>query len=114
LDAPPSSTMSGERLVDADIVAVIRQGMRENVTYGSGRALLSMPFAVSGKTGTAQWHSEKNTHAWFTAFGPSEKPEVVVTVLLEEGGEGSSVSVPVARKILQAWWDLRQKRGGTF
>lgn len=44
-----------------------------------------MRFAVSGKTGTARWNSNKKTHAWFTAYAPSEKPEVVVTVLLEEG-----------------------------
>lgn len=110
----PTSTLTGERLAPADVIATVRQGMRENVTYGSGRALADMPVAVSGKTGTAQWHSEKNTHAWFTAYAPSDKPEIVVTVLLEEGGEGSAVSVPVARQILQTWWNLRQSRGGAF
>lgn len=112
--AAPTSTRSGEPLASADVIAVVQQGMRENVTYGSGRALANMPMPVSGKTGTAQWHSEKNTHAWFTAYAPSDKPEVVVTVLLEEGGEGSSVSVPVARTILQAWWEIRRARGGAF
>lgn len=112
--AAPTSTRSGEPLASADVIAVVQQGMRENVTYGSGRALANMPIPVSGKTGTAQWHSEKNTHAWFTAYAPSDKPEVVVTVLLEEGGEGSSVSVPVARTILQAWWEIRRARGGAF
>ncbi|MCE9586210.1 penicillin-binding protein 2 [Candidatus Uhrbacteria bacterium] len=113
-DAAPTSTQSGEPIAAADVIATVRQGMRENVTYGSGRALADMPVAVSGKTGTAQWHSEKNFHAWFTAYAPSDKPEIVVTVLLEEGGEGSSVSVPVARKVLQAWWDLRRNRNGAF
>jgi penicillin-binding protein 2 len=113
-NAAPTSTLTGDRLADADIVTVVQQGMRENVTYGSGRALADMPVPVSGKTGTAQWHSEKNFHAWFTSYAPSENPEIVVTVLLEEGGEGSAVSVPVAKKILQAWWDLRRSRGGAF
>lgn len=110
----PTSTHEGEGLASADVIATVRQGMRENVIYGSGRALANMPMPVSGKTGTAQWHSEKNTHAWFTAYAPSDKPEIAVTVLLEEGGEGSSVSVPVARRVLQAWWDLRRARGGIF
>lgn len=113
-DVAPTSTLTGDRLASADIIATVRQGMRENVTYGSGRALADMPVPVSGKTGTAQWHSEKNFHAWFTSYAPSENPEIVVTVLLEEGGEGSAVSVPVAKKILQAWWDLRRSRGGAF
>lgn len=109
-----TSTQRGESLADASIINIVRQGMRENITYGSGRALSTLPFALGGKTGTAQWHSEKQTHAWFTAFAPYENPEIVVTVLLEEGGEGSAVSVPVARDILQAWWDLRKARNGIF
>ncbi|MCK9360767.1 penicillin-binding protein 2 [Patescibacteria group bacterium] len=109
-----TSTEMGERLADASIINTVRQGMRDNITYGSGRALSTMPFPVAGKTGTAQWHSEKDYHAWFTSFAPYENPEIVVTVLLEEGGEGSAVSVPVARDILQAWWDLRKARQGIF
>ena len=113
LSTPPSEK-NGDPLAPADVIETVRQGMRENVVYGSGRALANMPFEISGKTGTAQWHSEKNTHAWFTAYAPSNAPEIVVTVLLEEGGEGSRVSVPVSRKVLQTWWDLRNTRGGAF
>jgi penicillin-binding protein 2 len=101
-------------LADPGDIQTVRLGMRDNVTYGSGRALADMPFAIAGKTGTAQWHAEKATHAWFTSFAPFDKPEIVVTVLLEEGGEGSSVSVPVAREVLAAWWSLRTNRGGEF
>ncbi len=97
-------TITSEHAFELELV---RQGMRDNVTYGSGRALADMPFPVSGKTGTAQWHAEKKTHAWFTAFAPSDDPEIVVTVLLEEGGEGSSVAVPVARAVLEEWWRTR-------
>ncbi len=109
-----TSTEMGVRLTEASIINIVRQGMRDNVTYGSGRALSTMSFPVAGKTGTAQWSSTKPTHAWFTAFAPYENPEIVVTVLLEEGGEGSSTAVPVAREILQAWWDLRKAREGIF
>ncbi len=103
-----------EQLADASVISVVQDGMRDGVIYGSSRGMSVLPFAVSGKTGTAQWSSKNNTHAWFTSYAPSAAPEVVVTVLLEEGGEGSSVSVPVAREIMQAWWDLRNKRGGKF
>ncbi len=93
---------------------VVREGMREGVVYGSGRALASLSFAVAGKTGTAQWSSQANTHAWFTSFAPYEQPEIIVTVLLEEGGEGSSVAVPVAKQVLLAWDRLKRERGGSF
>ncbi len=112
--ASEAATTTMERIAPADAVKEVRLGMRDNVTFGSGRALSDMAFPVAGKTGTAQWHSEKNTHAWFTSFAPFEKPEIVVTVLLEEGGEGSSVAVPVARRVLESWWSLRQAREGAF
>lgn len=109
-----TSTERGERLAEPSAIETVRLGMRDCVNYGSCRALSAMSFPIAGKTGTAQWHSEKDYHAWFTSFAPFEQPEVVVTVLLEEGGEGSETAVPVARDILQAWWDLRAARGDVF
>ncbi len=106
-----SSSISG---VEADDIKVVQDGMRDCVVFGSCRGMNLLPFPVAGKTGTAQWNANKPTHAWFTSFAPFDHPEIVVTVLLEEGGEGSSASVPVARRVMQTWWELRQQRGGTF
>ncbi len=97
---PVVSTTS---VVSAATINVVRQGMRECVTYGSCQMLKSLAFPAAGKTGTAQWSRTKDTHAWFTAFAPFYNPQIVVTVLIEEGGEGSSVAQPVARDFL-VWW----------
>ncbi len=91
-------------------LAVVRQGMRECVEYGSCRQLSALPIPVSGKTGTAQWNSTKPNHAWFTSFAPSDKPEITVTVMVEEGGEGSSISVPIANEFYQ-WWAKNRSFG---
>jgi penicillin-binding protein 2 len=91
------------QVVDADAIAIVRDGMRQAVTSGSARRLLSLPVTSAGKTGTAQWSSVKKNHAWFTGFAPFENPEVVITVLVEEGGAGDVVAVPIAQEIL-AWW----------
>lgn len=102
----PTSNLGGwtsERVAPEDAVQTVRLGMRDTVIYGSGRALAGFPVPVAGKTGTAQWRSDKANHAWFTAFAPFEKPEIVVTVLLEEGEEGSRTAIPVARAVLDAW-----------
>jgi penicillin-binding protein 2 len=66
--------------------------------------------AVAGKTGTAEFPGKRDekghlpTHAWFIAFAPYEEPEIALVVLLEGGGEGSSAAVPVAAKILRAYF----------
>ncbi|MBU0540233.1 penicillin-binding protein 2 [Patescibacteria group bacterium] len=95
--------MKGDEIASSETIKTVRLGMRDTVIYGSGRALAGFPVPVAGKTGTAQWRSDRPNHAWFTAFAPFENPEIVVTVLLEEGVEGSSTAVPVAREVLDAW-----------
>lgn len=74
------------------------------IASGSARPKVSIP--VGCKTGTAEFGDPDNkTHAWFTAFAPSSKPQLAVTVLVEEGGEGSSVAGPIVRDILKAWFE---------
>ncbi len=92
-----------ERPASEASVEIVRQGLRQTVTNGSARSLSRLPFEVAGKTGTAQWHSERPAHAWFTGFAPYQNPELVVTVLIEEGEEGSTVAVPLAYDIFE-WW----------
>lgn len=88
-------------------VRIVQEGLRQTVTSGSARRLSTLSVPVTGKTGTAQWHSEKETHAWFTGYGPYADPELVVTVLVEQGGEGSAVAVPLAYDIFE-WWFNRE------
>jgi len=95
---------STEPIAPANALATVRAGMRDTIVYGSGRSLFNMPFTIAGKTGTAQWRKDAPNHAWFTAFAPYENPKVVVTVLLESGGEGSSTAIPVARDIFNSWY----------
>jgi penicillin-binding protein 2 len=92
-----------EGFINSYNIQVVREGMRQAVTHGSARSLGDLPIAVAGKTGTAQWSSKRSPHAWFTGFAPYENPEIVITVLVEEGGEGSSVAVPIAKEVLR-WY----------
>jgi penicillin-binding protein 2 len=93
---------AGEPL-NKDSVQVVREGMREAVTIGSARFLSSLSVPVAGKTGTAQTGGDRPTHAWFVGFGPYNDPTLAIVVLIEYGGEGSSVAVPIARDMFE-WW----------
>lgn len=107
--APAGPTRPAPTSFDPEVVRVVREGMRQGVTRGSSRYLSSLPFAVAGKTGTAQTPGDRPTHAWWAGFGPYEKPTLAVVILIEHGGEGSSVAVPIARDILD-WWRLYGER----
>ena len=95
------------QVVSPKTIEIVRQGMRQAVTSGSAQSLLSVAVPVAGKTGTAQWASDKPTHAWFTGFAPYNNPEIVVTILIEQGGEGSAAAVPVAKEVLDWWFSKR-------
>jgi penicillin-binding protein 2 len=80
---------------------------------------------IAGKTGTAQtgyvvkkeddakmgWYLSQN-HAWFSSFAPAHNPEVAVTVLVEHGGSGPEVAVPVAMQIVHEYERLKAVRSG--
>jgi len=60
---------------------------------------------IACKTGTAQHGGETTMpHAWITLFAPAYNPQIVITVLSEESGEGSNVAAPIAKKILEEWF----------
>ena len=58
------------------------------------------------------WYLSQN-HAWFSSFAPAHSPEIVVTVLVEHGGSGPEVAVPVAMQIIHEYERLQAVRSGT-
>jgi len=96
-----------QNFINPENIKIVNQGLRQSVLSGSSRLLSGLTITSAAKTGTSQWSSTKDPHAWITAFAPYENPEIVVTVLVEEGGEGSSVAAPVVYKILN-WWALNR------
>lgn len=93
-----------DHLVSDKDLNIVRSGMRQTVTAGSARSLQAVSVAVAGKTGTAQWSTKKEPHAWFTGFAPYDKPQIVVTILVEEGKEGSTAAVPIAKDIFDYYF----------
>lgn len=84
------------------------RGIKEGLTYD-----------IAGKTGTAQvvgikqdesydasklsdWHKD---HALFVGFAPVDKPKIAVAVLVENGGGGGSTAAPVARIVMDAYFN---------
>jgi penicillin-binding protein 2 len=93
--------------ISASNLQVVQAGMRMGVTQGSSRQLNTLPFTSAGKTGTAQFLDNTKTHAWFECYAPYENPQVSVVVLIEGGGAGNAVAVPVAENILKAFFGLQ-------
>lgn len=91
--------------IDPININVVREGMRQTVTNGSARRLNTLKKTSAGKTGTAQWSSKKDPHAWFTGFAPYEKPEIAFVFLVEEGKEGSVITISIAHDFLEWYFE---------
>jgi penicillin-binding protein 2 len=95
--------------INSENIDLIKEGMKKACSQG-GTAYTFFDFKdktgidVACKTGTAQVGTQDDTHAWFTAFAPIEEPEIVVTILIEKGGEGSKIAGPIARQIFDFWF----------
>lgn len=71
---------------------------------------------IGGKTGTAELGVPdengiyERQHSWFTCFAPFDDPEIAISVIIEDGGEGSAYAVPVADRVLRAWFEINGRR----
>jgi penicillin-binding protein 2 len=97
--------------IEPQNLAIVREGMRLGVTSGTSVNANLADVSVAGKTGTAEYYGPTinghlPTHAWFTAFAPYENPQIVVTVFVFGGGEGSGTAAPAAADILRAYFEL--------
>lgn len=100
-----------QNMLKKETLNLIREGMKQACSPGgTGWPLFNFKVGereiqTGCKTGTAEYGDLKGrTHAWFTVFAPWEDPEIVVTVLVENGGEGSNTAAPLAKKILEEYF----------
>ena len=82
------------------------------------------PYQIAGKTGTAQVIGiaqdeeydesvipEKfHDHALFIAFAPVDKPQIAIAVVVENGGSGAKTAAPIARKIMDRFFQKKLQR----
>ena len=93
--------VSGERLMSAKTAETIREFMGFNVTdkYGSK----NFPgLTVCAKTGTAEVGGDKKPNAVFTGFVQDEEYPLAFIVIVEDGGYGREICVPIMSKVLEA------------
>jgi penicillin-binding protein 2 len=108
-----------------ETIALINSGLWGVVNEGGGTGgALRRPEAdVAGKTGTAQvvgLPSEEKArklkvlsarfrdHALFVCFAPFKQPEIAVAVIMENAGHGGSAAAPVARKVIDAYFQYKK------
>lgn len=128
LNLKPPKSLSPVPIIKQQNWDYIKSAMKDVVhsLHGTARSInRNLTYKMAGKTGTAQVHGIKQDeeydesktrkklrdHALFIAFAPVEKPEIVVALIVENGGHGGSVAAPIARKVIDDYLSRLKKPG---
>ena len=97
-------------LSPSDYNAILR-GLESCYQIGTGRLAKVEGLTGAAKSGTAQ--KGRIEIAWLVCFAPLENPQIAVAIALEGGEDenfgGGVFSGPVAKAILQAWKEKRER-----
>jgi penicillin-binding protein 2 len=124
--------------VDRNYLQIVAEGMRlvnqrvsdtefyTGATYIDWGELERQGYPTAGKTGTSEycdniaisrgWCRFEDiaqrrilpTHAWYVGYAPYDNPEIVVSVFVFNGGEGSAWAAPVACHVMAAYFGAGQ------
>ena len=91
-------------LLTAKKAKTLRKYLREVVTQGTATALNGQNYTAAGKTGSAEFTSAKDSHAWFVGYASKKgKEDLAVAVIVEGAGTGGAYAVPVAKAVFDAY-----------
>lgn len=93
------------KLMSETEAAALKDMMVQVVENGTAKVLKGQPYTAAGKTGSAEYNSKGDSHAWFTGFAPAEDPQVCVTIIIEGAGSGGDYAVPIAKRLFDAYFE---------
>ena len=78
----------------------------EVVFTGTASELNNQAYSIAGKTGTAEYSSDKEkAHSWFAGFTNVDNPDLVICVVVESADNSGMSAVTVTKKILNAYYN---------
>ncbi len=129
IDVYDGNVTTGEtKTVEPWVIELANEAMRLVVTDGTASsydierhaALFRDDSSQSGgKTGTAEYcddvaqskglceFGEWPAHAWYVGYAPWDNAEIAVVAFVYNGTEGSTLSAPVARRVIDAYFELK-------
>jgi penicillin-binding protein 2 len=95
--------------LDPGALAAIRTGLKAAAGAAGGTSsdvFAGFPYAVYGKTGTAE-RAPNPDQSWYACFVDDPVKPIVVVVTVEKGGFGAEAAAPAARLILSKWFGVK-------
>ena len=92
------------KLMSSDEAALLKDYMTSVAEYGTASVLSGRAYTAAGKTGTAEYSSDKSKdHSWFIGMSNVDNPDLVISVIIEES-DGTAKAVNVAKSVFDAYY----------
>jgi len=93
-------------LMTSEEAAQLKEYMMAVVSSGTATALNGQSYSIAGKTGTAEYSSDKEkAHSWFAGFTNVDNPDLAICVVVESADNSGMSAVTVTKKILNAYYN---------
>lgn len=93
-----------KRIMTSNEAAMLAELMKGVVNNGTASALAGQGYTAAGKTGSAEYDENGSSHSWFIGYSNVDDPDLVVAVIVEDGGTGSEAAVPIASQIFNEYY----------
>lgn len=94
-----------KRLMTDNEANLLGKLMKGVVDYGTASSLSGRSYSVAGKTGSAEFDENGSSHSWFIGYSNVDEPDLVVSIIVENGGTGSEAAVPIAGQLFDAYYN---------
>ncbi len=96
---------SYRHLMKSEEASRLKTYMRSVVTQGTGKVLNTSAYEAAGKTGTAEYSSDKSkSHSTFLGFANLDDPDIAVAVVVENADTSGVSAVSIAKAVFDAYY----------
>lgn len=95
--------------IDKEYFDIVDEGMWRVNEYGTARNYKIPGIVVCGKTGTVENNKGKD-HAFFIGYAPRENPQIVIAVVVENAGFGSTWAAPISSLMMEQYLTKKMTR----
>ena len=75
-------------------------------SYGTASdAFADASYTIAGKTGTAEFNENMDSHSWFVGFSNVDDPDIVVCVIVENASSTGASAKYIARQLFDTYYN---------